>query len=101
MFINKESYNLKKVVMTIASIITTLGIIIGAFIAVEDRYANKDDVVKVEKDVNDVVTKIRVDNLVDRMFELNLKKDKTEADKAILYRYRMELEYIYGKKQNR
>lgn len=99
MFINKESTNLKKVVTLLTATITTLSIIIGAFITIEDRYTNKDDVVKVERDVNEFVTKVRVDNLVDKVFELNLKEKKSEADKAMIYRYQMELEYIYGKKE--
>lgn len=77
-----------------AATVTSVGVLLGAFLVVEERYAHKEEVLKVQTEVTYNLKQSRIETLVDRIFELNLKEEKTMADKAMLDRYNKELQYI-------
>lgn len=64
------------------AIITT---IVGTTIAIDGRYAKA-------QDVKEQFCEARKQNLKDRIFEMTVKRDKTDADKTLLEYWQRQLE---------
>lgn len=81
-------------VKMLATIITSLGIIIGTAFVVDERYAHAESVSKAISEMNVLAEKLNLEQrrwiIDDRIQSLELKENRTRFDDAQLNRYRTE-----------
>lgn len=87
----------EKPIATASATITTVIAILGAFWAFDSHYATAADVQDVKQSFSKQVTQMRADDLDDKIFALQLKKNKQggkldPVDAAMLDRYTRQLE---------
>ena len=81
---------ISKPVAFVASALATLAVIVGAFLAVDDRYAHAGDLRQLSLEVQLQGLEARRNSLEDKVFDISQKK-RTPGDQASLQRYTGEL----------
>lgn len=97
-----------KSIVTIASGITAIGVIIGAVLTVDSRYVHAEDFTRMHEAAQEQLQliqqqqKVNIDQLrkqgiEDRLFELRLKSKKTSTDWALIRRYEDQLAEVIAR----
>lgn len=96
---------LSKYKVSLISVIFALPTVIGAFLAVDARYAKAEDMKSVEQKIDSKWSEYRRGQLEDQIFILQMKKGQdgklSPLDDALLDRYRNQLDTIRKEKSEK
>lgn len=85
-----------------AGIIIAIGSIVGAVLAVDERYAHAVDMDKYQQqntsEMRSQLNDMRIQAIEDKLFELESKANKTSYDYALIERYKRQLDEAKSKK---
>ena len=82
-----------------AAVVAAVGTIFGAYSALDSKYAKASDVADVKRQLKEAVTELRIVDLEDKIFMLELKVNQgtaTPIDIALLNRYKRQLDSLTG-----
>lgn len=93
---------LKTNLSSVVGIITLVGAILGSFIAIDSRYASAKDFEEYQENTSRQLEKyqresinntleLRKQSLEDKIFELEIRKNPSQVDRALLNRYKEQL----------
>jgi len=97
-----------KAITTIASVVTAIGVIIGAILTVDGRYVHAADYIKAQeqqqqqmqifqRENRQKLDEFRKQGIEDKLFELRLKSPKTKADDALIKRFEEQLQEVINR----
>jgi len=97
-----------KSIVTIASGITAIGVIIGAVLTVDSRYVHAEEFIKmhqaaqqqlqlIQEQQKTYIDELRKQTIEDKLFELRLKQTKTSIDWALIKRYEDQLAEVIAR----
>ena len=90
---------------SLATVVGFCSTLIGAFIAVDSRYAHADEVNKQQTEVRELLNTMRKSQIEDKLFELDLRKSQTRnntlspIDQALRDRYARQLQDLQQQQQ--
>jgi len=84
----------KNNVASIVAIATFIVSIVGGTIVVEDRYAKAADLQVVRNEQHQALDQLYKRQLEDKLFELRLKPNPSQAERALIQRYEQQLQEV-------
>ncbi len=97
--------SVKKHAAAVSGLLTFVTIMVGAVLSVESRYAKAEDLQPIKELSTQTINQMRMEQkqaiiglrtqqIEDKLFELRLKQQQTNIDKALIQRYEDQLKII-------
>lgn len=91
---------IKENLVTVASGLTAVSIIIGSAFAFESRYAKAEELQQIRQETQQMLDINRRQQLEDKLFELRLKQNPDTVTSAMIKRYEEQLREVTRRLQN-